>query len=240
LSIYIAAPFGNYLHFNGIRSVRGSFTVQKRPGLIKQLLKTLRYHDGAWYNKIGLRNPGIDWGIKKYRAERDDVLSLAAIEPGDWEILNKLVPQDMNVELNLSCPNIDHFDNYAEGAESFLNGKRQVIAKLSPHIRATQVQDLLAKGFKSFHCCNTLPTERGGMSGKSLRLYTEQTIDFLLRYSDNPNELEIIAGGGIDSIEDIKSYHYAGATSFSLGTVCFNPLKLNKLIRNIHAEIFFN
>jgi len=240
LSIYIAAPFGNYLYFNGIRSVRGSFTVQKRPGLIKQLLKTLRYHDGAWYNKIGLRNPGIDWGIKKYRAERDDVLSLAAIEPGDWEILNKLVPQDMNVELNLSCPNIDHFDNYAEGAELFLNGKRQVIAKLSPLIRATQVQDLLAKGFKSFHCCNTYPTEKGGMSGKYLRNFVTQTMDFIYNYADNPNELEIIAGGGIYDIDDISYYKINGATSFSLGTVCFHPTKLHRLLRDINGKILIN
>jgi len=91
MTVYIAAPFGNYLYFNGIRSVRGSFTLMKRPGLLKQIAKTLRYHDGEWYNAIGLRNPGVDHGIKKYRANRGDVLSLAAIDPGDWDLLNKIV-----------------------------------------------------------------------------------------------------------------------------------------------------
>jgi len=240
MRIYIAAPFGNYLYFNGIRSVRGSFTLMKRPGLLKQIAKTLRYHDGEWYNAIGLRNPGVDHGIKKYRANREDVLSLAAIDPGDWEYLNQIVPQDMDVELNLSCPNIKHFDDYTAGAENFINGKRQVIAKLSPYITSTQVQELVAKGFTSFHCCNTLPTEQGGKSGRSLRLYVEQTMDFIYRHSNNPNELEVIAGGGIYDIEDLLHYQREGATSFSLGTVCFNPLKLHKLLRDLHGKILLN
>ena len=43
ISTYIAAPFGNYIHTNNTKSVRGSFTLYKRKGLIKQILKTLRF-----------------------------------------------------------------------------------------------------------------------------------------------------------------------------------------------------
>lgn len=238
--IYIAAPFGNYLHFRGIRSVRGSFTLHKRPGLIKQLAKTLRYRNGAWYNALGLRNPGIDFGIRKYNAHKGDVLSLAAVEPRDWEYLNKVVPEDVDVELNLSCPNIEHFEDYAAGAELFLNGKRKVIAKLSPYIQATQVQELLHQGFTSFHCCNTLPTKQGGKSGRDLRLYVTQTIDFIWRHCNPYDNIEVIAGGGITTIEDIQYYHYNGATAFSLGTVCFHPIQLYKLIRDINEQIFID
>ena len=242
MTLYIAAPFGNYLYFNGVRSVRGSFTIEKRKGLLSQIVKTLRYTDGAWYNKIGLRNPGIDWGIGKYKRERNDVLSLAAIEPGDWEQLNDIVPSDMDVELNLSCPNIDHFNNYSRGCELFLSGdgRRKVIAKLSPLIKATQVEQLLQQGFTSFHCCNTLPTDKGGMSGKSLRVYVCQTMDFLYRYCEDPNDLDIIAGGGIEDIDDISYYAYHGARSFSLGTVCFNPVKLHNILRDMNGKILFN
>ena len=48
--LYIAAPFGNYLFTRKTRSVLGTYTLEKRPGLIKQLIKTLRYKNGAWYN----------------------------------------------------------------------------------------------------------------------------------------------------------------------------------------------
>ena len=48
---YIAAPFGNYVHRDGISSVMGTFTLQQRKGLILALIRTLRYSfsDKAWF-----------------------------------------------------------------------------------------------------------------------------------------------------------------------------------------------
>lgn len=232
MTVYISAPFGNYIRTKNTRSVVGTFTLERRPGLVSQLIKTLRYRDGAWYNALGLRNPGIVNGFKYYLPSRNEVISLAAINPGDWEKLAEIVPEHIDVELNLSCPNIEHFQNYSEGAEVFLNNQRKVIAKLSPLVRYTDIEDLYNRGFRSFHACNTLPTENGGMSGKGLRIYVEQTIDFIQRIDPN---CEIIAGGGIQTLEDIDNYHQCGATSFALGTVCFNPFKLRKLLKDING-----
>ena len=67
--IFISPPFGNYFKYFKINSkqfdtevefipIKGSFTLENRPGLISQIFKTLRYstlHNG-WINKIGLRN----------------------------------------------------------------------------------------------------------------------------------------------------------------------------------------
>jgi len=230
MTVYISAPFGNYIRTKNTRSVVGTFTLERRPGLVSQLIKTLRYRDGAWYNALGLRNPGIANGFKYYLPSRNEVISLAAINPRDWEKLAEIVPEHIDVELNLSCPNIEHFQNYSEGAEVFLNSKRKVIAKLSPLVRYTDIEDLYNRGFRSFHACNTLPTENGGMSGKGLRIYVEQTLDFITRVGD---DCEIIAGGGIETPEDMDNYYANGATSVSLGTVCFNPLKLYKLLKEI-------
>ena len=231
MTVYISAPFGNYIRTKSARSVIGSFTLHHRPGLLQQVAKTLRYRNGAWYNALGLRNPGIVFGLRYYYRS-GNVVSLAAVEPGDWEKLDEIVPDDIDVELNLSCPNIDHFQDYSNGAEIFLNTKRKVIAKLSPLITATDVENLYERGFRSFHCCNTMPTEHGGMSGKGLRIYVEQTIDFIQRIDPN---CDIIAGGGIETINDVMNYYNAGATSFALGTVCFNPLKLRKLLRELNG-----
>lgn len=230
MTVYISAPFGNYIRTKNTRSVVGSFTLERRTGLLRQIATTLRYHNGAWYNALGLRNPGVEFGLKYYRRSEKDVLSLAAIQPGDWQKLNDIVPADIDVELNLSCPNIEHFQNYSEGAEVFLNSNRKVIAKLSPLITYTDIEDLYNRGFRTFHACNTLPTENGGMSGKGLRIYVEQTIDFIQRIDP---ECEIIAGGGIQTTEDIVNYSNCGASSFALGTVCFNPVKLYKLLKDI-------
>ena len=232
MTIYIAAPFGNYIRTKNTRSVIGTFTLERRPGLIKQLIKTLRYRNGVWYNALGLRNPGIINGFKYYRPSRNEVISLAAIEPGDWEKLAEIVPEHIDVELNLSCPNIEHFQDYSKGAEVFLNNNRKVIAKLSPLVKYTDIEDLYSRGFRVFHACNTLPTENGGMSGKGLRIYVEQTLDFITRIGA---DCEIIAGGGIETLEDMDNYYANGATSVSLGTICFNPLKLYKLLKEING-----
>ena len=63
--IFISPPFGNYIHLPNTIPIRGSFTLNERPGKWGQILKTLRYIPGmGWVNKIGLRNPGIDYAIK--------------------------------------------------------------------------------------------------------------------------------------------------------------------------------
>ena len=67
MKIFIAAPFGNYIKTSNTISVTGSWTIEKRKGRIKQILKTLRYTKRGWVNKIGLRNPGFDYGIKNHK-----------------------------------------------------------------------------------------------------------------------------------------------------------------------------
>ena len=60
--LFISPPFGNYIQLPNTMSIKGSYTLEPRPGLILQILKTLRlvkYNDTySWINKIGLRNPG--------------------------------------------------------------------------------------------------------------------------------------------------------------------------------------
>ena len=63
--IFISPPFGNYIHLPNTIPIRGSFTLNERPGKWGQILKTLRYipHLNGWVNKIGLRyeNSGVFW-----------------------------------------------------------------------------------------------------------------------------------------------------------------------------------
>lgn len=232
MTVYIAAPFGNYLKTKNTRSVVGSFTLERRTGLLRQIATTLRYKDGAWYNALGLRNPGIEFGLKHYYRSKNDVLSLAAVNEGDWERLSKIVPDDIDLEINLSCPNIEHFDNYSQGIDNFLTGKRKVIVKLSPHAEDELVENLIQRGFSTFHVCNTLPTEQGGMSGARLVPYVVRLCTIIKFYS---SEAEIIAGGGISQIEHIRYYKNFGATSFSVGTLCFNPIRFYKFLREING-----
>ena len=222
---FIAAPFGNYIKTKNTISVSGSWTVEKRTGRIIQIAKTLRYTKKGWVNKIGLRNPGVEFGITKYR--EDEVFSIAGIEKEDWKIFAEKIPENFNIEINMSCPNIDK--HYTEGIEEFAPDTREwFIGKISPVTTFKELDKFIETfKFKQIHACNTLPIDRGGLSGKELIPYTTKFIKYL---KFNFPKIEIIAGGGIDSNEDIEYYKNIGADHVSFGTVCFNPLKLRKLI----------
>ena len=70
MQLFISPPFGNYLGFlPNTYAIYGSYTLNPRPGLFSQIIKTLRYDSSAkgWVNKIGLRNKGIDYMIHKWK-----------------------------------------------------------------------------------------------------------------------------------------------------------------------------
>lgn len=223
--IYIAAPFGNYISTKNTISVIGTFTHKPRSGLILQILKTLRYdfQEKAWYNALGLRNPGIVEGLRRYK--ENQVLSIAAVEPQDYDHLNAIIPTSTKLEINISCPNITHFQDYLKGLPQFAS--RNPIIKLSPQINNEVIDYLIDNNFHHFHASNTLKTFRGGRSGSVLKPYTLQTIKYVRERLPNAT---IIAGGGITTKEDIDEYIQGGADDVSLGTVCFNPFKLHKLL----------
>ena len=47
------------------------------------------------------------------------------------------------------------------------------------------------------------------------------------------DNIEIIAGGGIQNIGTVTEYINEGANHVSIGSLCFNPFKLNKLLKTI-------
>ena len=121
--LFISPPFGNYIYLPYITPIRGSFTLHERPGKWSQIFKTLRYipHLNGWVNKIGLRNPGIDYAINTYK--KGEIISIAIMEQTEIKQIVDKIPEDMDIELNVSCPNTDkHMVN--DGLKSFLNPKR--------------------------------------------------------------------------------------------------------------------
>ena len=59
------------------------------------------------------------------------------------------------------------------------------------------------KGFRIFHCSNTLPVENGGLSGPALIPYTKKLTNYI---KSNYPEAKVVCGGGIKSVDDIESY----------------------------------
>ena len=226
--LFISPPFGNYISLPGTTSIKGSFTLEERTGLLKQIVTTLRYSFfySGWVNKIGLRNKGIK-SIQDY--SNDKVYSIAILNQTDIDKFNDIIPKDACIEINVSCPNVKHKLMH-ENIKLLNSGKRKwCIVKISPNTSFKEIDSLYQSGFRQFHCCNTLPCDKGGISGTILIPHTKKFISYIKnKYSD----VEVIAGGGISDIHILKEYQDIGADHFSISTVCFNPFLFTKLYYN--------
>ena len=228
--IFISPPFGNYIHLPNTIPIRGSFTLNERPGKWEQIFKTLRYIPGlGWVNKIGLRNPGIDYAIETYK--KGEIISIAIMDEKEIKPILDKIPDDMDIELNVSCPNTEkHMVN--DGLKPFLNDKRDwCIIKLSPTESANNISKFYKHGFRQFHASNTLPSERGGISGSILKPYTISSIKFI---KNNFKDCVVIAGGGIYDIKTMEEYKKHGADHFSVSTLFFNPIKTFSFFSQIY------
>ena len=225
--LFISPPFGNYINLQKTTPIRGSFTLNERPGKWMQILKTLRYIPGVgWINKIGLRNPGIDYAVNTYK--KGEIISIAIMNKNEIKPILDKIPEDMDIELNISCPNTEKH-MISNGLKPFINNKRNwCIVKLSPLEKCLTIQDLYDDGFRQFHASNTLPTEKGGISGKTLKPHTIGLIRYI---KNNWNDTVVIAGGGIRSMKDVEEYRKAGADHFSVSSLCFNPIAFLKFYK---------
>jgi dihydroorotate dehydrogenase len=218
---FIAAPFGNYIKPKETIPVCGTYTLHPRGNVLWSVLKSLRWNSKlqGWTNNLGLPNPGVKVGLHKHI--RGEVLSIAEIERNDFKKLYSLIPERTNIELNLSCPNLPNSKNLPwDSTEIFARTKEKrkwCICKVSPTVTPEDLEFLITKlGFTQIHASNTLPLPgSGGLSGRTLIPYT----------------LDIIAGGGIKNWQDIYQYLSKGANHVSLGSVCFNPLAIRKILR---------
>lgn len=231
MQLFISPPFGNYLGFlPNTHAIYGSYTLYPRPGLFKQIMKTLRYDSSAkgWINKIGLRNKGIDYMIQKWEKSifsfihRNNIVSIAILNHNDIEHFLKKIPDDMNLEINISCPNTED-DLVKSDIQKFLNPKRKICSlKCSPFTDTNEIDYFYNLGFRRFHFSNTIPVPpRGGLSGPLLIPYTSKLTKYTKdKYGD---AVFVISGGGIRSIEHIKNYQRLGCDAVSISTLCFNP-----------------
>ena len=144
---FISAPFGNYIKSRLATSVSGSWTLNPRPGRFSQVFKTVRYQTvhkadprriglvsySGWVHNLGLRNQGILHGVRQHEeVTGGNVLSIAAIDHGDWEVINDIVPKHYSIELNLSCPNVAEVGIDASIKVMQSKDRRWCIAKVSP------------------------------------------------------------------------------------------------------------
>ena len=196
-NIYISPPFGNYISHRNCISVKGTYTWDKRSGLIKQIIKTLRPVPGGWSNAIGFRNPGLR-NINNY--DKTSIYSIAAID-SNWTPFIQNIPNWVKIEINTGCPNVGLYTIKDKEIKQFTGQFVNISAKLNPKVELDYIKKLYDLGIRIFHLSNTIPTDKGGISGKPLKKVNlplvEKVSNLLL-----PNST-IIAGGGIYTPQDV-------------------------------------
>lgn len=220
----ISPPFGNWIGSPHCTRVLGSFTWERRRGLIYHTLRSLRPTAGGWVNQIGLRNRG----IRACKFRTDAIYSLVGLGIDDWQWMLEYCPAGLAVEVNLGCPNVHEYGIPFSVLHDYC-WRFEVGAKLPP---TEAVDDIAAMciegGVRYLHCCNTLPTGHGGESGRRLFEINLPIVERLAaRYPG-----KIVAGGGIYDVASLEAYRAAGATQFSLATVWLTPWRVPAILRH--------
>ena len=227
--IIISPPFSNILpNSKYYTRIIGTYTLKRRRGLWRVFTTLKKVKDG-WFNKVGLRNPGIDRAPNKAC-----IISISQLRYGDFDkMLNVLSKKKrvLGVEFNISCPNANVLGVTEENILKAKDLFKYVIVKLPHDFNNNLLENLINLGVEYIHISNTKLVAKGALSGRDLIKNNVEKIKYL-KYK-HP-KIKIIGGGGIYSLEDYIEYNIAGADYFSLSTILLNPIKAYKLIRKIH------
>lgn len=205
-------------------------------------------------NAIGLQNPGVDVVLAEklpWLAENFPTLPIIANVAGfsndEYAYVSEKISKAPNVkaiELNISCPNVDHGNHglligqvpelaYVAVKASVEHSEVPVYVKLTPSVAdiTTVAKAVEEAGATGFTMINTLVGMRfdlqsrqpiiangtGGMSGPAVFPVALK----LIRQVAQSTDLPIIGMGGVDSAEAAIEMMIAGASAIGVGTANF-------------------
>lgn len=239
----------------------GTFTWEKRGWFTKpfgnpimRMLLTLRYSPTfkSWKNRIGLKNPGIR-SLTKYQVRcgyTDDhvgfvpkdgldlstkIISIYGWNMEEWgnliSVCKDLKP--LGIEINASCPNV-HKPPFSNSLfAKALQANAEVVVKLPPVGFQKIAAMAWAEGVRTFHATNTLPTPKGGLSGKAL---LPVALEAVRQLRETYPTATIIGGGGVTTLEDALEFKAKGANRVAVGSVLFTPWRWGA-VRKIAAAL---
>ncbi len=218
-------------------------------------------------NAIGLQNPGVDvilaeklpW-LAQHFPKLPIIANVAGFSNDEYAYVSERISKAPNVkaiELNISCPNVDHGNDglligqvpelaYKAVKASVEHSDVPVYVKLTPSVTditavAKAVEEAGATGFTMI---NTLVGMRfdlgsrkpiiangtGGMSGPAV---FPVALKLIHQVAQNTH-LPIIGMGGVDSAEAVLEMMIAGASAVAVGTANFtNPYACPDIIEQL-------
>ncbi|MCB5020623.1 dihydroorotate dehydrogenase [Streptococcus mutans] len=218
-------------------------------------------------NAIGLQNPGVDaviaqklpWLAEHY-PDLPIIANVAGFSNEEYAYVSEKISQAPNVkaiELNISCPNVDHGNHglligqvpeltYAAVKAAVEASQVPVYVKLTPSVAdiTTVAKAVEAAGATGFTMINTLVGMRfdlktkkpiiangtGGMSGPAVFPVALKLVHQVAQSS----QLPIIGMGGVDSAEAALEMMIAGASAIAVGTANFtDPFACPNIIEDL-------
>jgi len=221
-------------------------------------------HGGA-VNAVGLTNPGYEWWVENCARK---------IEKKRWKVIASIMPNNaqeaskmayaldfcpiVGVEVNVSCPNVDHDSSIAHIREiieaTLACTDHPVIIKLGYTDPFLDICKELDGKVDAFDLINTVSWQEmfpgepsplakynlvGGVSGEPIKFYAR---DALMRVAALKLKTPIISGGGISSSQETYVRFMLGAKAVSLGTVFlrapWKPKNIIREFRRLHGESY--
>lgn len=218
-------------------------------------------------NAIGLQNPGVDavlseklpW-LEQHFPDLPIIANVAGFSNEEYAYVSGKISQAPNVkaiELNISCPNVDHGNNglligqvpelaYDAVKAAVEASSVPVYVKLTPSVAditllAKAAEDAGASGLTMintlvgmrFNLKNRLPilaNGTGGMSGPAVFPVALK----LIRQVAQMTKLPIIGMGGVDTADKALEMMIAGASAIGVGTANFtDPFACPTIIKDL-------
>lgn len=223
----------------------------------------------GWLNAIGLKNPGIDnvlaeklpWLATNY-PELPIVGSVAGSTFEEYVAVAKKMTTAPNVkllEINISCPNVDHgglaFGTDPELVKNLTQAivavvDKPVFMKLTPNVTdivpiaaaaeaggaagLTMINTLTGMGINLKTRQPILAHGTGGLSGKALHPMAVRMIHDVRQQTALP----IIGVGGVFTPEDVLEFYLAGANAVQVGAATYgHPTACTDIIAGLPAAM---
>jgi dihydroorotate dehydrogenase len=206
-------------------------------------------------NAVGLTNPGFAWWVKEcypkiVKYGYDVIVSIMPETLFEVEAMavgiGNLCPAVKGIEINVSCPNIQHTSNL-ERVCAITKAVRSrcslpLILKLGYTDPCVPICQELEGLIEAVDVINTVPWNHvytqesplakyglsGGVSGLPIVHFARGVLSDLVKARVR---VPIISGGGIYSLGEVLVREGMGANAFSLGTLFLkNPFMPNKIV----------
>lgn len=222
---------------------------------------------GGMLNAIGLQNPGLGAVISEQLPwlEQFDVPIIANVAGScaeDYvEVARKIstAPNVKALELNISCPNVKEggiaFGTDPHVAAALTKAVKAVsevpvYVKLSPNVTdivemakaieaagadgLTMINTLIGMRFHLHNAQPILANRTGGLSGPAIKPVALRMVYDVSQAVSIP----IIGMGGIETVDDVIEFMYAGASAVAIGTANFvDPFTCPRIIEELPERL---